>query len=85
MPFGAESFDAVLCERVFQHLTAPARAAAARARPAVPPPGRAAPPPPPPRPPPPPPPPPPPQLCTEQLPIGRAIAKRGRPVPGSPA
>uniref|UniRef100_UPI002457C525 hypothetical protein n=1 Tax=Nocardia abscessus TaxID=120957 RepID=UPI002457C525 len=25
------------------------------------------------------------QLCTAQLPIGRAIAKRGRPVPGSPA
>ncbi|AFT98226.1 methyltransferase domain-containing protein [Nocardia brasiliensis] len=27
LPFGADSFDAVLCERVFQHLTAPARAA----------------------------------------------------------
>lgn len=27
IPFGAGSFDAALCERVFQHLTAPARAA----------------------------------------------------------
>ncbi|WP_433577585.1 methyltransferase domain-containing protein [Nocardia brasiliensis] len=27
LPFGADSFDAALCERVFQHLTAPARAA----------------------------------------------------------
>ncbi|MGV9611910.1 methyltransferase domain-containing protein [Nocardia xishanensis] len=27
IPFGADCFDAVLCERVFQHLTAPARAA----------------------------------------------------------
>ncbi|WP_194838291.1 methyltransferase domain-containing protein [Nocardia sp. XZ_19_369] len=27
LPFGAGSFDAALCERVFQHLTAPARAA----------------------------------------------------------
>lgn len=27
LPFGAESFDAALCERVFQHLTAPVRAA----------------------------------------------------------
>nr|WP_227999338.1 methyltransferase domain-containing protein [Nocardia australiensis] len=27
LPFGADSFDAVLCERVFQHLTAPLRAA----------------------------------------------------------
>ncbi|WP_405159471.1 methyltransferase domain-containing protein [Nocardia sp. NBC_01499] len=27
LPFGASSFDAALCERVFQHLTAPARAA----------------------------------------------------------
>ncbi|TQM29334.1 ubiquinone/menaquinone biosynthesis C-methylase UbiE [Nocardia bhagyanarayanae] len=27
IPFGADTFDAVLCERVFQHLTAPARAA----------------------------------------------------------
>ncbi|MGQ4598656.1 methyltransferase domain-containing protein [Nocardia sp. R6R-6] len=27
LPFGPDSFDAVLCERVFQHLTAPARAA----------------------------------------------------------
>ncbi|MFQ6394742.1 methyltransferase domain-containing protein [Nocardia sp. KC 131] len=27
LPFGADSFDAVLCERVFQHLTAPIRAA----------------------------------------------------------
>ncbi|RJO77993.1 methyltransferase domain-containing protein [Nocardia panacis] len=27
LPFGPESFDAALCERVFQHLTAPARAA----------------------------------------------------------
>ncbi|MEU6186880.1 methyltransferase domain-containing protein [Nocardia sp. NPDC047038] len=27
VPFGADCFDAVLCERVFQHLTAPARAA----------------------------------------------------------
>lgn len=32
LPFGADSFDAVLCERVFQHLTAPARAAAEIAR-----------------------------------------------------
>ncbi|MET9216759.1 MULTISPECIES: methyltransferase domain-containing protein [unclassified Nocardia] len=32
LPFGNESFDAVLCERVFQHLTAPARAAAEIAR-----------------------------------------------------
>jgi ubiquinone/menaquinone biosynthesis C-methylase UbiE len=27
LPFGADSFDAALCERVFQHLTAPIRAA----------------------------------------------------------
>ncbi|MFR9752703.1 methyltransferase domain-containing protein [Nocardia sp. 004] len=27
IPFGANSFDAALCERVFQHLTTPARAA----------------------------------------------------------
>ncbi|MET7773061.1 methyltransferase domain-containing protein [Nocardia sp. NPDC005366] len=27
IPFGAETFDAALCERVFQHLTAPGRAA----------------------------------------------------------
>lgn len=27
VPFGSDTFDAVLCERVFQHLTAPARAA----------------------------------------------------------
>nr|WP_054816874.1 methyltransferase domain-containing protein [Nocardia arizonensis] len=27
IPFGADTFDAALCERVFQHLTAPARAA----------------------------------------------------------
>ncbi|MBH0779088.1 methyltransferase domain-containing protein [Nocardia sp. NEAU-351] len=27
IPFGANTFDALLCERVFQHLTAPARAA----------------------------------------------------------
>ncbi|WP_028478080.1 methyltransferase domain-containing protein [Nocardia sp. CNY236] len=32
MPFGPDSFDAVLCERVFQHLTAPARAATEIAR-----------------------------------------------------
>ncbi|MFC9893010.1 methyltransferase domain-containing protein [Nocardia sp. NPDC127579] len=32
LPFGADSFDAALCERVFQHLTAPARAAAEIAR-----------------------------------------------------
>ncbi|MEV0250004.1 methyltransferase domain-containing protein [Nocardia sp. NPDC050712] len=32
LPFGADSFDAALCERVFQHLTAPARAAAELAR-----------------------------------------------------
>ncbi|MBU3060332.1 methyltransferase domain-containing protein [Nocardia sp. NEAU-G5] len=32
LPFGAESFDAALCERVFQHLTAPARATAEIAR-----------------------------------------------------
>ncbi len=32
LPFGPESFDAALCERVFQHLTAPARAAAEIAR-----------------------------------------------------
>lgn len=32
LPFGADTFDAVLCERVFQHLTAPARAAAEIAR-----------------------------------------------------
>ncbi|APE37926.1 SAM-dependent methyltransferase [Nocardia mangyaensis] len=32
LPFGTDSFDAVLCERVFQHLTAPARAAAEIAR-----------------------------------------------------
>ncbi|MFF0541660.1 methyltransferase domain-containing protein [Nocardia thailandica] len=32
LPFGPESFDAVLCEQVFQHLTAPARAAAEIAR-----------------------------------------------------
>ncbi|RMI34292.1 methyltransferase domain-containing protein [Nocardia stercoris] len=28
VPFGAETFDVALCERVFQHLTMPARAAA---------------------------------------------------------
>ncbi|MEV0298839.1 methyltransferase domain-containing protein [Nocardia sp. NPDC050710] len=27
IPFGADTFDAALCERVFQHLTSPARAA----------------------------------------------------------
>jgi len=27
VPFGSDSFDAVLCERVFQHLTTPSRAA----------------------------------------------------------
>ncbi|MFI7664356.1 class I SAM-dependent methyltransferase [Nocardia sp. NPDC049526] len=27
LPFGAKTFDAALCERVFQHLTAPSRAA----------------------------------------------------------
>ncbi|MFG1797482.1 methyltransferase domain-containing protein [Nocardia sp. NPDC049149] len=32
LPFGADSFDAALCERVFQHLTAPARAASEIAR-----------------------------------------------------
>lgn len=32
IPFGAATFDAVLCERVFQHLTAPARAAREIAR-----------------------------------------------------
>ncbi|MFD3748604.1 methyltransferase domain-containing protein [Nocardia sp. NPDC058633] len=32
LPFGGDTFDAVLCERVFQHLTAPARAAAEIAR-----------------------------------------------------
>ena len=32
VPFGAESFDAVQCERVFQHLTAPLRAAREIAR-----------------------------------------------------
>ncbi|MGW6122871.1 methyltransferase domain-containing protein [Nocardia sp. NPDC055165] len=32
LPFGTDTFDAVLCERVFQHLTAPARAAAEIAR-----------------------------------------------------
>ncbi|MGQ4618484.1 methyltransferase domain-containing protein [Nocardia sp. R7R-8] len=32
VPFGADCFDAVLCERVFQHLTAPARAAKEIAR-----------------------------------------------------
>ena len=32
LPLGAESFDVALCERVFQHLTAPARAAAEIAR-----------------------------------------------------
>ncbi len=32
LPFGADSFDAALCERVFQHLTAPARAATEIAR-----------------------------------------------------
>lgn len=32
VPFGPETFDAVLCERVFQHLTAPARAAREIAR-----------------------------------------------------
>lgn len=32
LPFGNDTFDAVLCERVFQHLTAPARAAAEIAR-----------------------------------------------------
>ncbi|WP_436974247.1 methyltransferase domain-containing protein [Nocardia asteroides] len=32
LPFGNDSFDAVLCERVFQHLTAPARAATELAR-----------------------------------------------------
>lgn len=32
VPFGSGSFDAVLCERVFQHLTAPARAAREIAR-----------------------------------------------------
>ncbi|MFC4124188.1 methyltransferase domain-containing protein [Nocardia rhizosphaerae] len=32
LPFGNDAFDAVLCERVFQHLTAPARAAAEIAR-----------------------------------------------------
>lgn len=32
LPFGAESFDAALCERVFQHLTAPDRAAREIAR-----------------------------------------------------
>ncbi|KAF0836761.1 methyltransferase domain-containing protein [Nocardia caishijiensis] len=32
LPFGDNTFDAVLCERVFQHLTAPARAAAEIAR-----------------------------------------------------
>ncbi|MFE3542278.1 methyltransferase domain-containing protein [Nocardia sp. NPDC059177] len=32
LPFGHDSFDAVLCERAFQHLTAPARAAAEIAR-----------------------------------------------------
>ncbi|MEV3962991.1 methyltransferase domain-containing protein [Nocardia sp. NPDC050193] len=32
IPFGSATFDAVLCERVFQHLTAPARAAREIAR-----------------------------------------------------
>ena len=32
LPFGAGTFDAALCERVFQHLTAPARAAGEIAR-----------------------------------------------------
>ncbi|NEW59224.1 methyltransferase domain-containing protein [Nocardia cyriacigeorgica] len=32
IPFGANTFDAVLCERVFQHLTAPDRAAREIAR-----------------------------------------------------
>ncbi|WP_227985494.1 methyltransferase domain-containing protein [Nocardia spumae] len=32
LPFGADTFDAALCERVFQHLTAPARAAGEIAR-----------------------------------------------------
>ncbi|WP_067574340.1 methyltransferase domain-containing protein [Nocardia acidivorans] len=32
LPFGSETFDAALCERVFQHLTAPARAAGEIAR-----------------------------------------------------
>ncbi|MFC6011881.1 methyltransferase domain-containing protein [Nocardia lasii] len=32
LPFGDDTFDVVLCERVFQHLTAPARAAAEIAR-----------------------------------------------------
>lgn len=32
LPFGADSFDAALCERVFQHLTAPTRATAEIAR-----------------------------------------------------
>ncbi|MGW5451623.1 methyltransferase domain-containing protein [Nocardia sp. NPDC003979] len=32
LPFGDNTFDAVLCERVFQHLTAPARAATEIAR-----------------------------------------------------
>ncbi len=32
LPFGAGSFDAALCERVFQHLTAPVRATAEIAR-----------------------------------------------------
>lgn len=32
LPFGTDTFDVALCERVFQHLTAPARAAAEIAR-----------------------------------------------------
>ncbi|MBO0855870.1 MAG: methyltransferase domain-containing protein [Nocardia sp.] len=32
IPFGREAFDAVLCERVFQHLTTPSRAAGEIAR-----------------------------------------------------
>ncbi|MFC9994707.1 methyltransferase domain-containing protein [Nocardia sp. NPDC127526] len=32
LPFGSDSFDAALCERVFQHLTAPARAVGEIAR-----------------------------------------------------
>lgn len=32
VPFGSDTFDAVLCERVFQHLTAPIRAAREIAR-----------------------------------------------------
>ncbi|MET9489341.1 methyltransferase domain-containing protein [Nocardia sp. NPDC006630] len=32
LPFGSDTFDVALCERVFQHLTSPARAAAEIAR-----------------------------------------------------